>query len=65
MLMIPILMLGPAFVFRGDDADGGGSGPDEGGGGGGSGPREPDAPPHSPLGGVPLPDAQPSTDAAA
>ena len=35
---------------------------DDGGGGGGSGPREPDAPPDAPRGGIPLPDAEQSRE---
>jgi len=58
ILLIPILMLAPALLFRGDDSGPGGSGSDDGGGGG-SGPRHPDPPPSSPFGGLLLPDAQP------
>jgi hypothetical protein len=60
-LLLPVVMLGPALLFRGDDS--GPSGPssdDGGGGGGGPGPRGPDRPPSSPFDGMLLPDAQPS-----
>lgn len=59
MLLIPLVMLAPALLFRGDDGGPGGSGPDNGGGGG-SGPRGPDAPSRPPLGGPLLPDAEQS-----
>lgn len=62
ILAMPIAMLAPALLFRGDDPGpgGGGAGSDESGGGG-PGPRDPDPPPSSPFGGLLLPDAQPSS----
>jgi hypothetical protein len=59
ILLLPVAMLGPALLFRGDDSGPGGPSSDDGGGGGGSGPRDPETPPKSPFGGLLLPDAQP------
>jgi hypothetical protein len=59
IMLLPLAMLAPALLFRGDDSGPGGSGSDDGGGGGGSGPRYPETPPSSPFGGLMLPDSQP------
>jgi hypothetical protein len=56
LLLVPLLMLGPALLFRDEEPPPGPPGTDDGGGGGGS--PAPDGGPLAPTGGVPLPDAR-------
>lgn len=59
-LLMPVVMLLPGFICRGQGSAPGESDSDDESGGWGNGPREPQSSPDAPSGGLPLPDAEPA-----